>query len=62
MKKVKDMKDDELCEDLMEWFRIGRNEGMLKGEERRYFQEICKEIKSRGLLKRKNLVQLVKGN
>jgi hypothetical protein len=49
--QVKEMTDDQLCLELMDWCRIGRNEGGLHGEERKHFQNICKEISDRHLLK-----------
>jgi hypothetical protein len=49
--QIKEMTDDQLCEELMNWCRISRNEGNLYGEERKYFQDICKEISDRKLLK-----------
>jgi hypothetical protein len=55
MKNTKEMTDDQLLEDLLIWFRIGRNEGGLNLEERTYFQSLVKEIKNRNLLNRNQL-------
>ena len=58
MKKVKEMSDDALCDELMYWFRVGRKEGMLKGDERKHFQKVCNELRSRGLLKGRQIEAL----
>jgi hypothetical protein len=49
--QVKEMTDNQLCWELMDWCRISRNEGGLHGEERKHFQAICKEVSDRKLLK-----------
>jgi len=54
--KVKAMDDDTLLLQMMEWFRVGRSEGKLYGNERKYFKAICKEIGKRKLLKRELFV------
>ena len=55
MNNVKELSDDMLLSEMMDWFRISRNEGGLKEPERKYFQDLCKEIETRGLLDKKNL-------
>lgn len=54
-KAPKDLTDDTLLFEMMDWFRISRNTGGLKGDQRKYFQEVCKECKRRGLLNEKEL-------
>ena len=49
--EARELSDDQLLQELMDWFRIGRNEGGLKGAERKFFQNVCDEIVRRGLLK-----------
>lgn len=53
--KASEMSDDKLCEELMDWIRIGRNENGLKEPDREHFRAICSEISKRGLLNRTKL-------
>ena len=55
MKKISEMDDGLLLEEMMDWFRISRNQGGLEGAERSYFQGLCKEIGQRGLLNKDKL-------
>jgi hypothetical protein len=48
--QVKEMTDEDLLSDMMDWFRIGRNKGGLEGDERKHFKNLCNEIGRRGLL------------
>lgn len=48
--EVKKMSDEQLLNDLMYWFRIGRNESGLKDKERDYFKSVCDEISRRDIL------------
>ena len=48
--KIPTLNDDILLSEMMDWYRIYRNEGELNEEEREYFKSICSEIKIRGLL------------
>lgn len=50
---VEEMSNDVLLNEMMIWFRIGRNEDGLKGEERAYFKKVCDEILKRNLLPRR---------
>ena len=49
--KAKDQPDGQLMAEMVYWFRVGRTEGGLKGPERKYFRDVCKEIAERGLLR-----------
>jgi hypothetical protein len=53
--EIKDMSDEQLLNDLMYWFRIGRNEDGLKDKERKYFRSVCDEISRRDILNPANL-------
>ena len=55
IKEVPTMSDDLLLGDLMDWVRISRNEGGLRGEDRLYFKALIKEINKRKLFKPKEL-------
>lgn len=48
------MSNHELSTELMKWFRIGRNENGLHGDERKYFRAVCNEFAERGLMDRSN--------
>jgi hypothetical protein len=48
--EVPKMTDEKLLAELIYWFRVGRAEEGLHGEEHKYFQEICKEAKKRNLI------------
>ena len=51
--KVKEMSDEKLISELQYWFRVGRNEDGLKGEERKFFRAVCNELAERGVLSRR---------
>ena len=53
--KASEMSDDKLCEELMAWARISRNENGLKETDRKHFRADSSEIGKRGLLDRKKL-------
>jgi hypothetical protein len=55
MATTSEMNDNQLCEELIDWCRVARNEGGLRGKEREHLQSICKEINQRGLLKKSEL-------
>lgn len=55
IKNPQKLQNDDLLGEMMDWFRIGRNGDGLKGKERKYFQDLCKEIKRRNLLDYRNL-------
>lgn len=48
--KIAKLSDDDLLNEMMAWFRVYRNEGELKDDERKYFQNICSEIRERELI------------
>jgi hypothetical protein len=53
MKKIEDFSiasDEELLNELVYWFRVGRTENGLKGDERSYFKELTSEVEKRKLL------------
>jgi hypothetical protein len=50
MKEIKEMTNEELCDDLIYWVRVSRNEDGLKGDERKRFKKLVGEIKKRKLL------------
>lgn len=47
---VKDLNDDQLLMEMMDWIRISRNEGGLKGDDREHFKSVVKEINKRNLM------------
>jgi hypothetical protein len=51
MNDVTKQSNDALLQEVMDWIRIGRNEGGLSGDERKHFQKVCKEVGKRKLLK-----------
>jgi len=49
-KDISKTSDDDLLNDFMYWFRVGRNENGLHGDERIYFKSLSAEVTKRGLL------------
>jgi hypothetical protein len=50
MKNIKELSNDALLQELMDWTRIYRNEEQLLGEERQYYQALAGEVRDRKLL------------
>ena len=53
MEKVQDiaaLSDDDLFSEWKDWFTYYRNQGELPEDERKYFRELCTEMKKRGLV------------
>ena len=48
--EVEGLTDEELMQEFVYWFRVHRNEGELKGEERNNWQRILAETKKRKLV------------
>ena len=49
-KLVPAMGDDELAEEFVFWFRVGRNENGLKGQEKQFIRALAAELEKRKLL------------
>lgn len=60
MRSVKEMSNDQLSNELMYWFRVGRNEGGLKDDERKFFRAVCNEMADRRILDRSNTEEKIR--